>query len=251
MEVLKAAGATLHLRPDVRSWLQNPLSEDFASIRDRQSVPGRTPHFICRPSGAPFSILVRTPTRGGIWSFLGWRHFTIGRVRRELEALKIAAEARLQVPELLAYQVRGGLFKKITCVYGVLEGALTFDEALSRRSASSRWDLLGRVAAEIRKLHFAGLRHGDLNVRNILVGPGDRVSFVDFDGAYRASGSGFSEVARLCRSIEKTMTGRMMATDKARLIRAYIDPKWPLKPSLARCERAMGRHRCWWKVTGA
>lgn len=233
------------VRADCREWLEEALAADFASIQDRQPVVGRNPHFIASVKGR--RVLVRTPTRGGLWSFLGWRHLSARRVERERAALERAERAGLKVPQLLAYKVEGGFFKKITCVYSVIEGVRPLDEALSNLRGQARWYLLSRVASAVWTMHKADLLHGDLNARNILIG--GSVYFVDFDGARIGGKGGFSEIVRLCRSLEKILGPRLMPTDKARLIRAYIDPKWMLKPSLARCERSIARHRWWWKLT--
>jgi hypothetical protein len=235
------------VQADSRVWLEEALAADFASIHDRQAVSGRNPHFKCTVNG--HRVLVRTPTRGGLWSFLGWRHLSTRRIRRETTALEVALQSGLKVPQLLAFKVEGGLFKKITCVYSVIEGVRPFDEALMELRGPARWYLLKRVASAVWTMHRAGILHGDLNARNILIG--DSIYFVDFDGARLARTGGFNEIVRLCRSLEKIFGKRLMPTDKARLIRAYIDPKWMLKPSLVRCESRIAWHRCWWKITSA
>jgi tRNA A-37 threonylcarbamoyl transferase component Bud32 len=247
-EVVREGSATFFLRPDCRSWLLEPLRREFSGL-DRTPVQGRTRHYSVEAAGR--KILVRFPTRGGFWSFLGRRHLGLSRVRREAQALRLAAEAGLSVPELLAVRVdSSGIFRKLTCVYPYLEGVQTLDRRLADLRGPERWDLLRKVAGLVLRMHRAGLLHGDLNVRNVLI-RGSEIILVDFDGARLRGRGGHSEIYRLCRSLEKTMRGSMMATDKARLVRAYIDPKWLLKPSLARCEKSLARHRCWWKFTSS
>jgi 3-deoxy-D-manno-octulosonic acid kinase len=236
------------VRSDCAAWLSGPLASGFEAVTDRRPVKGRSRHFICRPDGAPYSILVRTPTRGGLWSFLGDRHLSRARIRREIEGLRRAREAGVEVADLIGYRAEPRLlFQRLTCVYPAIESAETLEAALRRLRGSARWELLQRVASTARALHRADVRHGDLNARNILVGPGDRITLIDFDAAGR--GGGFPEIVRLCRSLHKTLGSDLMATDKARLIRDYIDPKMMLKPMLARCEAAIARHRLWWRLS--
>jgi hypothetical protein len=249
MEEFQAAGARVLIRPDCKPWLWNDLAGDFRTSGPELWMPGRSPHVVCRPEGAPFRVLVRKPTRGGIGSFLGPVHLTAGRIRRERWALDKAGAAGLNVPELLAVKiVRRGIFKSFVCVYRMIEEAATLEDIVRACEGRARWTLLQRVAQEVRRLHEVGIRHGDLNARNVLIVSSGAVAFVDLDGASPSSGSELGEIFRLCRSLEKLLGGRLMASDQARLLRGYL-PGEPLKPSLRKLERHLARHRCWWKVT--
>jgi hypothetical protein len=235
------------VRPDCEGWLRGPIEAKFEGIRDREPVEGRVPHFICRPPGAPFRVLVRSVARGGFLAFLGFRHLGAGRLAREQKALDAARAAGLRVPELVAYRVdpAGLFFKRLTVVYRVIEGAARLDLVLRETSGPGRWRVIERVANETRRLHDAGILHGDLNVKNFLVD--DRIAILDFDRASLRGGDKLGELARLYRSLGKVLGPQFPRGDRARLVRAYLGPGGEFRRVLRMCERRLACHRLFWR----
>lgn len=95
-----------------------------------------------------------------------------GRTKRELKALKKAAELGVSVPEV--YESND----MYTIVMEELKGERLRDVAVDGH-ASSYFEQVGIMLAS---LHEAGLIHGDLTTSNILVS--DKVYFIDFGLSY-------------------------------------------------------------------
>lgn len=240
------AGMTLHLREGVGTWLRDGLRSRFANIPlDRRTpIRGRALHFTFEtPDGR---ALVRTVRRGGWLSFLGDRLFGAGRVFNELRMLEAARRAGLAVPEVLGFSIRGGWLslKRATVVYREIEEAKTLDEAMREDSGA-----VIAAARAARSLHEAGILHGDLNCRNILMRQG-RAILIDFDRARpcRSPAAHRRELARLFRSLAKQAGDAFTSDARALLVDAYAG--MPEPKLLAECERRLRRHRFWWALWG-
>ncbi len=107
-----------------------------------------------------------------------------------------------------------------------------------------RYALLRRVGAAIRKLHDAGVRHPDLQVRNILLCPEtpERIVVIDLDRArLRAARSlgpaaRATNLARLIRSAikEGLLPGTANRREIAALVGGYVGPDRALRRALLR-----------------
>lgn len=137
-------------------------------------------------------------------------YFFVNRPWRELRVHVHAYRSGVSVPEPLGvlWEQRGPLFR------GAIASRFVEAETLSRhfRTEGGRIDAALRTSgAEIRKLHEAGVVHGDLQTGNILVGPGG-VYLIDFDKAkVRTSLRPLDRahnLLRLRRSFEKRGLGR-------------------------------------------
>ncbi len=60
-----------------------------------------------------------------------------------------------------------------------IDGAQTLDQYLVQQSLSL--DLWSRIGASIAAFHHKGIYHADLNANNILIGPQQTITLIDFD----------------------------------------------------------------------
>jgi 3-deoxy-D-manno-octulosonic acid kinase len=107
------------------------------------------------------------------------------RLARETKALLALRRAGVPVPEILAWGVEwSGLLPVRTLLLEQrIPGAEDLDAFIRReRAEAARRRVLGAVGDAVRQLHDAGLFHGDLATRNVLVRPepsGVDVWFID------------------------------------------------------------------------
>ena len=193
------------------------------------SAKGRgNAYFLKTPFGA---AVLRHYRRGG-WAarFSTDRYVFAGfeqsRPYREFRLLARMTEQGLPVPRPLAAMcVRGGLFYRGALLTRTIPGTQTLAELLDMGLDSDDWI---RIGACIRRFHAAGVRHADLNARNILLQQqGSEVFLLDFDRGSMISGSavdGKTNLARLRRSLEKLWPSRAPQALEAcwtRLIEGY------------------------------
>jgi 3-deoxy-D-manno-octulosonic acid kinase len=135
---------------------------------------------------------------------------------RELIVTETARAAGCPVPQVLAvcvdYSVIG---YRGSIVTEAIEGARPLIDVYAERDPAGRPALLSAVGNAIAGLHAAGVYHVDLNAHNVLVGPAERVSFVDFDRAFLGPPADAARAdaarRRLWRSIEKLAGERGLA----------------------------------------
>ena len=177
-------------------------------------------HRLVLPGGK--TVFLRKYLRGGFARHIV-RDLYLLRPERPLLELLVTEAARAAgcpVPHVLAVCIeeapigyRGWL------VTEEIEGARPLIDVLAEREQARGARLLAKTADAIRGLHAAGVYHVDLNGHNVLVGPSDRISFVDFDRAYLGPPSrpGRTEaaLARLRRSLAKLSAERGLALDWA------------------------------------
>lgn len=126
----------------------------------------------------------------------------------------------------------------------------------------ARQALLGAVGHAIRRCHDAGLVHGDLNARNILVTRAPdawRVVLIDLDRAefrphLELSGR-LGQVRRLYRSLAKEglLPGVVPAADLPAFVRACAGSTLSdgdVRRFLAGCRLAVFWHRLLWRLAG-
>jgi 3-deoxy-D-manno-octulosonic acid kinase len=170
------------------------------------SAPGRgTSVFLATDFG---EAVLRRYLRGGMVARVNhdrylFRGVAASRPFREFDVLARMAADGLRVPApLAALCVREGLFYRAA----LLTRRIAPARALPERFTDERFDW-ARLGAELRGLFDAGLRHADLNARNILVHDETQESWViDLDASrYEPDrpASGERQLARLCRSLEK------------------------------------------------
>jgi glycosyltransferase involved in cell wall biosynthesis len=122
--------------------------------------------------------------RGGILGPLrsGYRR-PLPRLVRGLLAEEQARSAGLAVPRTLALGIRrgaGGNFE-VLAISEALVGWSDLDAVLAAGGPAE--GVLRELGRTLRRLHDAGVVHGDLNLKNVLVAPHGALGLVDFDPA--------------------------------------------------------------------
>jgi 3-deoxy-D-manno-octulosonic acid kinase len=176
-------------------------------------------HRLVLPGGK--TVFLRKYLRGGFA-----RHFARDlyvlrpeRPLRELIVTEAARAAGCPVPHVLAICIEeAGIGYRGWLVTEAIDAARPLVDVVGERDAAAGAALLAKAAEAIRGLHAAGVYHVDLNGHNVLVGPGDRISFVDFDRAYLAEpllpGRTEAALARLGRSLAKLGAAPGLALDR-------------------------------------
>ncbi len=197
------------------SRIGHPRQADFepaalaAAGRITATAPGRgSAWFLAgRGPGAPAEVL-RHYRRGGLVaraladSYL-WTGAEATRPFRELRLLA-ALEARglpAARPVAARYLRHGPWYRADLLTVAIPEArplALCLEAAVDS-------DLWTRVGATIRAFHDQGIRHADLNARNVLIGADGAVHLIDFDRGSEAAPDRWcaANLARLARSLEK------------------------------------------------
>lgn len=252
---------TVLIRPEWKGRLLEDLLDDFRRVDDaRRRVHdyGRVAHFSYQPDGAPERVFVRRARRGGaIGALLGGAYFRLSRPLRELQAAAVARRAGVSVPEpvaLRATRVAGAFWRFTVVTREVLDASnlLTLAPTLEGRLKRSA---IERVADELRRLHAAGVYHGDLTLKNILINPSG-VYIIDLDKARLAGGRVESldvmNLSRLNRSVEKCLGHSRLVSrvDKLRFLRRYLGGTDRLKELALVCGSGLWFHRVWWLLTG-
>jgi len=154
--------------------------------------------------------VLRHYRRGGLVARLSadryvWTGLARTRAWREWHLLAWMHNRGLAVPRPVAARVRRrGAFYTADLVTLRLPRVWTLAELLGRFSLPEEsWR---EVGAAIARLHAAGVRHADLNARNILLDDEGKVFLLDFDRAQRMARRGRwqqSNLDRLRRSLDK------------------------------------------------
>ena len=245
------------IRPEWRPHLLEDVLSDFEKVpaEERTGFKGRVEHFAYQPKGAPGRVLVRELARGGLARFAGNIHLGMKRILRELRAVLRARTAGLNVPEIVACRATHafGPFHRFTLVVREIAGAHDL-LALSRDTRPARHrQIIADVAGGVRRMHEAGLYHGDLNVKNILL-QGTDVYFIDLDRAVlrmaRDPSLDAANLARLNRSVEKWLKDRVSRVDRLRFLFSYVQDRERIRDLARRCGAGLWFHRFWWALTG-
>jgi len=258
--VIQDGRTTLVVRPAVAQAIRErrPAS-DGAPAR-----AGRAPmQRIAIPDGV---ALVRTCRRGGLFGrLLGGRYLDGSRFLRELGVADALRRRGLPTPEVLAGIRREAApaVYRAEIVTREVPGAVDLAEALRRLppgSEEAKRALLEAAARLVRQCHDVGLRHPDLNARNVLIAPDGTAMILDLDRAELADElpprACVAMLARLYRSLHRLGLAPQPVSDADWLAfhAAYAagDPtlEGQAQAVLGRCHRELARHRLWWKVAG-
>lgn len=227
---------------------------------------GRASHRLLPLPGSDERLRLRPARHGGVLGrLLGGRFLSPERAPREL-ALWIALRRRgvpLPTPVAAIATRHTGFWQ---CHFAAIERAQAQD-GLAWLASNPGPDALRRgtvaFARSLRRLHDAGVLHGDLNLRNLLIeGEGDALAclFVDLDHARMrddlSPSDRLAELARLARSIEKLgLADRVDARLRARVVATYCGGDRALRRALlasrGREQRRLARHRIAWRASRA
>lgn len=216
---------------------------------------GRGPHRRIALAGSDEALRIRPARHGGLLG--GWladRYASPDRIERELALWVELRERGLPLPTPVAAiaTCRRGFWR---CRLATLERSSARD-GLAWLASQPDPTALRRVALafarSLRALHDAGVVHGDLHLRNLLVeqdGDAFRCLFVDLDRTRRhasvSPADRLAELARLARSLEKrAVAARVDRRLRARVLAAYCGPDRDLRHALrALLRRGVTRER--------
>jgi len=198
------------------------------------TIEGRAPHPIFETEELGRVIWKQCRRGGVVRHIFKDRFFRTERFLRELNTIRSARHAGVEVGEILATAFESGvagtrveqliLFEENTrdLATTLADRTLTFTE---RRNA------LGATASTLRRFHRAGLVHGDLNLKNILVSSSQvavRAILIDLDPPprlRRAAHSPEGNLLRLLRSwarLRQIQSMPLTAGDRAYFLHCYF-----------------------------
>jgi tRNA A-37 threonylcarbamoyl transferase component Bud32 len=239
-----------------------PLPAWGASVP--HALTGRGPiHVLQTPRG---QLVVKELRRGGLLGGLARRTFLDPRRGwREAEAAEALAARGIATPEVVAVRsvrLAPGLFRlEIATARVAARGDLL---ELARAPGTDLRALARAAGATLRRAHDAGLRHRDLNAKNLLVpaeGAREELVVLDLDrcsvGAPLTRAERVAALARLARSLVKRGVLREHAALAAcrDFARAYgalpgASPARLLAETAAELHRTLARHALGWSAAG-
>ena len=182
-ESIEIGSAVAWVRPPARAWVQSVLdrssslySEARAAAGGRSTLHGRAALFEVPPGAG--SWVVKHYVRGGaVASLLGDRYLVSSRPRPfvEVAASEWLRKRAIATPSVVTAVVyRAGLFYRGDLATERLPdtldlGVLLFAEGQGPSSPELRAGALEAAGRLVRSLAEAGVHHGDLNAKNILV----------------------------------------------------------------------------------
>ncbi len=151
-----------------------------------------------------------------------------GRATSEAEILAhLTREGFPAVAPFCTIAERLFLLKRLHLVTYLQEGAVELLEYLPRSTRKERLRCVSKLAELLWLMKCSDVYHPDFHLRNVLVKPGDRLVFLDFDRAHHRSvtdGDMKSMFRRMERFVDKmARQGRLDASDeeKALFLRTY------------------------------
>ena len=133
-----------------------------------------------------------------------WLGLAQTRAWRELQLTLELYKKGLPVPRpVAAHVVRHGLLYRADLMTLRIAGAKPLADTLMKRALpDNHWQLLGRT---LRRFHLAGVRHDDINARNVLRDARGIFHVIDFDKARLLPSGPWQEqnLARFRRSLDK------------------------------------------------
>ena len=243
------------------------LARDPTSVLARapEVAGGRGLHRLLSESEWGATVRVRPGHRGGLLGpLLGDRYATPARPLREHALVEsLHADGLPVATPVFAVAWRAGLGWRCAVATVERENARDLARVLrDEHSGSERLRAARAVARTLRRLHDAGVTHGDLQLRNLLVEPAEGTEdlvcvAIDFDRAHRGPAltpsARMKEWMRLVRSFDRTGHGAEITPRiEATALSVYCAGDRGLRQAMRACEpreRArIRRHRLGWRV---
>lgn len=266
----REGGTTLVLRAGAADALRaagvaDPVAAATAAGTAARTFQGRGRPVSFPVPGAGMRVVARRYLRGGLLRGVAPGLFPgAGRFLNELRAADALFRAGAPVPEplgLVVQEARVGVARG-WFLSREAEGAEDLVALLLRLPPgdAARREALRAAGRAVRRLHDAGGLHADLHAKNLLVLPDGSVLAADLDGARVLPGGPgrdqrARQILRLDRSLVKLgfRSGRPVpATDRRRLVRAYLGTDRPGREESARWRRRqkaeLARHRIGWRL---
>ncbi len=268
----------------VRRELAEPVARAFAPmhqvwdrIRQRRfTVRGRA-GVASFPLGKELpTMMVRRYVHGGLFASIGRDlHFGAERAFNELAVAEGAFAAGVRSPQpigILAAKAGGPFWRlaflsaEIPDCEDLIHYCCRLGEYPAETAAIEKRGVIRETANQLRKMHDAGILHGDLHLKNLLLqrrlASTPLVYVIDFDMARATPGplpleQRLRNLNRLARSVRKLSVADSVLTawDRLRFLRDYLrdEPQRRLlMRQWARKLASSGRsHELWWTMTAA
>lgn len=220
-------------------------------------------------------IIVRRYVHGGILAGIG-KDLYRGpqRAINELAVAEVARLGRVRVPKpvgILGERAKGPFWKlaylsvEIDNSEDLVHYCCRLSDYPPETAALEKRGVLREAALQIRRMHDAGILHGDLHLKNLLLQRREvgtpEVFIIDFDKAGLGSSLNLQQrlgnLKRLARSVRKLRVAdaALTAWDRLRFLREYLRGRSDARRLLrlwAKKLAASGRtHEIWWVATGA
>jgi len=184
-------------------------------------------------------LVLKQVLHGGLYGRLNRDRFLrCERVLRELRLTAAARERGVPVPEIAFVGWTQRRPRRLFLATDQVPGSRTLEQViLEERRGPRRAAAIRAAAIAVREMHDAGLVHGDLNIRNLMVSEAEGYpeGFVlDLDRSHFPRRLGDSHrtanLARLLRSLEKSpeLRRHLSLRDRARFLRDYCRAPRPL-----------------------
>ncbi|MEY5063027.1 MAG: hypothetical protein RLZZ112_991 [Verrucomicrobiota bacterium] len=150
-----------------------PLGKVTCRHPDSRRFPGRGT-VVSAPFPGLGTVILRPCVHGGLWGRLARDLYPgPGRVRREIVRSERLAQLGIPTPRILAALFySAGPFFRMEVASSFIQGGRDLNDLLSSRPlAGQRSRIFSSVRKLLEQLKRHGLRHPDLNARNILLSP--------------------------------------------------------------------------------
>lgn len=247
-ERVRAGGAVALTRSSTRDWVETTLRGgatlyDAASERSQGTMEGRgLVHVVAAPTGEGQRWAVRRYMRGGWSRWLGDRYVRGGTPRpfQELAASVAALQRGVPTPSVICAAVYSrGIFYRGDLITEYISNSRDLASMLfgvspeaGRESTSHRIATIAAAGDLIRQMALAGVRHPDVNAKNILI-HGDpeapRAMLLDLDRCVISEALTGTSTTPVYRRLERSFvkwegrTGLRMSEEERRALRA--DPE--------------------------
>ncbi len=246
---MRTSGAVALTRSSARDWVETTLRGgatlyDAACEMSQGTMEGRgVVHVVAAPTGEDQRWAVRRYLRGGWMRSLGEWYLSGGTPRpfQELAASVAALRRGVPTPSVVCAAVYSwGIFYRGDLVTEYIPhsrdlASVLFDVSpgASSEGMSHRIAALMAAGGLIRQMASAGIRHPDLNAKNVLL-RGDseapQAMLLDLDRCVISEPPASTSITPMYRRLERSLakwegrTGRRMSEMERRALRADLEP---------------------------